>query len=520
MAHGRDGGSAAGNVTAAAAPETGRPGRPGRDSPGRGHDFDPSILRAYDIRGTVGRTLSGEDAFHVGRAFGTIVMRRGGETVVLGYDGRLSSPELATALGEGLARCGATVLGLGLASTPMAYFAAERLAADAAVVVTGSHNPASHNGFKLVLGGAPFFGEDIAGLGRMAALGDYQTGSGRIETRAVIGDYIERLRAELPSGRDLTVASDPGRDLAVASDPGRDLTVAWDPGNGAAGPVTEALAGVLPGRHVVINQAVDGTFPAHHPDPSRRENLQQLADVVAAEGCDLGIAFDGDGDRVGVIDRGGRMIDPEKLLMLFAGSVLESNPGAAVISEVKASQGLFDLIATLGGRPLMSPTGHSPIKAMMRRSGALLAGDVSGHFYFADRYGGYDDGAYAAVRLLDLVARNGGDLAAMVDALPASTATPEIRFTCPDTRKFEIVEHIARRLEIAGAEVVDIDGVRVSIGGGNWWLLRASNTEAALTARCEGRDRLGLDQAKHALVAALRDAGLKIDPAALFPVTA
>lgn len=496
MAHGHDGGSVAGNVTAAAAPAIDRPGSPGQTRPGRGHDFDPSILRAYDIRGTVGRTLSTEDAFHVGRAFGTIVMRRGGGRVVLGYDGRLSSPELAAALSDGLATCGATVLSLGLASSPMAYFAAERLAADATVVVTGSHNPPSHNGFKLMLGTAPFFGEDIVGLGRMAALGDYHSGSGRIETCTVIDDYIERLRAELPSGQGLTVA--------------------WDPGNGAAGPVTGLLAGVLPGRHVVINGEVDGNFPGHHPDPSRRENLQQLADVVAAEGCDLGIAFDGDGDRIGVIDRAGRMIDPEKLLMLFAGSVLENHPGAAVISEVKASQGLFDLIAEMGGKPMMSPTGHSPIKAMMRRTGALLAGDVSGHFYFADRYGGYDDAAYAALRLLDLVARNGGDLASMVDALPASTSTPEIRFACPDTRKFEIVENIARRLKTAGASVVDIDGVRVSIGGGNWWLLRASNTEAALTARCEGSDWVGLDQAKHALVAALRDAGLKIDPAMLF----
>ncbi len=284
------------------------------------------------------------------------------------------------------------------------------------------------------------------------------------------------------------------------------LAVAWDAGNGAAGPAMAALTARLPGRHVLLNETVDGTFPSHHPDPSVAANLAELITTVSEEGCDLGIAFDGDGDRIGVVDGKGRMISGDQLLMLLAREVLAAHPGAAVVSDVKASEALYDEVRRLGGTPVMWRTGHSPIKAKMRETGAALAGDVSGHVFFADRYYGFDDGLYAAVRLLDVVARAGRPLAELIDELPHTVITPELRIPWADADKFGLIERIRRRLASIGADVTDIDGVRVRTEDG-WWLLRASNTEGALTARAEASDDTGLDRLRRQIAESLEACG-------------
>ncbi len=455
----------------------------------QGHRLDPTILRQYDIRGVVGRTLTTADARAIGRGFAAMVGERGGGPICVGRDGRLSSPDLEAALVEGLTAAGAPVLRVGMGPTPMLYFATRTFEAAGGVMVTGSHNPPDHNGFKFVLGGAAFYGQDILRLGRIAATGAGTKGAaGGVTERPVLDAYVARL----------------ARDY----DGERPLSVAWDAGNGAAGEAMAKLAAVLPGRHLLLNQVVDGRFPAHHPDPTVARNLEQLRQTVAREGCDLGVAFDGDGDRIGVVDGRGRVVAGDQLMVLFARDVLRAHPGATIIADVKASQVLFDAVAEMGGVPLMWRTGHSLIKAKMAELGAPLAGEMSGHIFFADRYYGYDDALYAALRLIGLVGRSGASLAELRDALPRPVNTPELRFPCDDRRKFAVVDEVRRRLEAASREVITIDGVRVG-GGDGWWLLRASNPEPALVARCEAGDAAGLDRLKAELSDQLRESGVE-----------
>ena len=454
---------------------------------GAAHSFDQSVLREYDIRGIVGRTLSRDDARAVGRGFGTAVRERGGRRVACGRDGRLHSPDLQAALIEGLTSTGLDVVDIGLGPTPMLYFAAHTLAVDAGVQVTGSHNPAEYNGFKMLIGGKSFWGDDIRRMGVRCAAGDFATGAGGVSATDVLGAYLERLL----------------RDYR----PGRDLTVAWDAGNGAGGEVMRLLAGRLPGRHVLLNERIDGTFPAHHPDPTVAKNLVQLQDAVLREGADLGVAFDGDADRIGVVDGQGRILWGDQLMALFAREILAERPGATIIADVKASQTLFDEIARLGGAPLMWRTGHSIIKAKMHETKAPLAGEMSGHIFFADRWYGFDDALYAAVRILSIVARSSASLADLRDRLPAVLNTPELRFPVDESRKFHVVDEVKARLRAAGADVNDVDGVRVTTPDG-WWLLRASNTQDVLVARCEARDDAGLARLKAALVSELNRSGV------------
>ena len=451
------------------------------------HRFDPTVLREYDIRGVIGETLGTADALAVGRAFGTVVRRGGGGDVCLGYDGRLSSPELAAAVADGLAGCGLTVRRIGLGPTPMLYYAVHSSGADGGVMISGSHNPPDYNGFKFMLGTAAFFGADIRNLGKIAAAGDYATGEGRLEDDGMLDRYVEQLAADYRGERPLKVA--------------------WDAGNGAAGRAMEMLCARLPGRHIMLNQKIDGTFPAHHPDPTVAENLVQLQEVVLSEGCDLGVAFDGDGDRIGVVDGRGRILWGDQLMVLLAADVLAAHPGSTVIADVKASQVFFDEIARLGGRPLMWRTGHSLIKAKMVETGAKLAGEMSGHIFFADRYFGFDDALYAALRLLECVSGGTESLAQMRDRLPQPVNTPELRFPCAETRKFRVVEEVCARLRGEGAEIVDIDGLRVTTADG-WWLLRASNTQDVLVARCEAADEAGLQRVCRALTRQLELSGI------------
>ena len=456
------------------------------------HNFDPTTLREYDIRGIVGKTLHEADAHAIGRVFGSIVREAGGDKVAVGYDGRLSSPAMEAALVAGLMASGMHVIRIGRGPTPMLYYAATVLGTGGAVMVTGSHNPPDYNGFKMMIGKKPFFGADIQKIGERAAAGDVvQLAEGSEEQLDISAEYLARLLKDVEQ-----------------SDAHRPLKVVWDNGNGAAGDMLVRLVEQLPGTHIVLNGEIDGMFPAHHPDPTEAKNLVQLIDAVAEHKADLGIAFDGDADRVGAVDDKGGMIAGDQLLAILARDVLRTHPGATIIADVKASQVLFDDVAKHGGKPLMWRTGHSLIKAKMAELGSPLAGEMSGHIFFADHWYGFDDALYGALRLINIVGRMGSALSEVRGALPHVVNTPELRFDCDDLRKFEVIKEVAGRLREAGATVSDIDGVRVSTEDG-WWLLRASNTQAVLVARAEAKDEAGLERLKAALVKQLEASGLE-----------
>ena len=452
------------------------------------HDFHPTILREYDVRGIVGDTLTEADAGALGAAFGTRVVAAGGTSVAVGYDGRASSPGLRDRLVAGLAACGLHVHDVGVGPTPMLSYAVKHLATDAGVMITGSHNPPDYNGFKMTLLGKPFFGADIPDLARIASTAGYATGNGKVDHHDIRAAYVDRLLEEI---------------AGFAGTP----NVVWDPGNGAGAEILTRLVAKLPGDHHVINGTIDGTFPNHHPDPTVAENLAQLQAEVARRSADLGIAFDGDADRIGVVDGRGRILWADQLMMLYAADVLLDRPGAPIISDVKSSQVLFDEVARLGGRPIMWNTGHSIIKAKMAEEQAPLAGEMSGHIFFADRYYGFDDALYAGVRLLRLLQRQGKSLAELRDAIPPAVNTPELRFPCDESRKFTVIDEIKDRLAAAGADVNAIDGVRVNAADG-WWLIRASNTQDVLVARCEAADEAGLSRLKQQIAEQLTASGL------------
>ncbi|MEA3029126.1 MAG: phosphomannomutase [Sphingomonadales bacterium] len=436
------------------------------------HRFHPTSLREYDIRGIVGKTLGPDDAYAIGRGFGTRVRRKGGGKVAVGRDGRESSPLLEAALVRGLNESGVDAVRVGLGPTPMLYFAAAELDVDGAIMITGSHNPADYNGFKMVLAGDAFFGADIQELGRMAAAGDWDQGTGGTADVEIMDAYVDRLLK--------------GFDGAA-------YRIGWDAGNGAAGPALEKLAARLPGAHFLLYTDVDSRFPNHHPDPTEEANLADLKALVAKEGLDFGIAFDGDGDRIGAVDGSGRVVWGDQLLAILAEPVLAELPGATIIADVKASQALFDRVAALGGRPLMWKTGHSLIKSKMKETGAPLAGEMSGHIFFAHEYYGFDDALYAAVRLIRAVTRLGGSLTALRSAMPPVINTPELRFQIDESRKFAVVDEVLERLAASGARVDRTDGARVNTADG-WWLLRASNTQDVLVARAEANGQAGLDR--------------------------
>ncbi|MFO1071556.1 MAG: phosphomannomutase/phosphoglucomutase [Geminicoccaceae bacterium] len=439
------------------------------------HRFDPTLLREYDIRGIVGSTLHEADAEAIGRAFGTVVRAAGGRKVVLGWDGRLSSPMLAAAASRGFQAAGLEVLSIGMGPTPMMYFGVHELGADGGLQITGSHNPPDYNGFKMMLGKKPFYGADIQNLGRIAAEAAYAEGEGSETGIDLFERYVERLLADYRGTRPLNVV--------------------WDAGNGAAGPVMAALAARLPGRHQCLFAEVDGRFPNHHPDPTEPHNLVDLIAAVQAGGCELGIGFDGDGDRIGVVDGQGRIVYGDQILLILATDLFKRHAGATVIADVKSSQAFFDEIARLGGQPLMYKTGHSLVKAKMAEVGAPLAGEMSGHIFYQDGFYGHDDALYVAVRLLDILARGTVTMAELKDRMPVAFNTPEIRFDCPEERKFGAIAEIKAHLAAEAAEVNDIDGVRVRTADG-WWLARASNTQAVLVVRAEADTPEGLERLK------------------------
>jgi phosphomannomutase len=436
------------------------------------HRFNPTILREYDIRGIVGDTLTEADAYALGRTFAALATDEGARRIAVGRDGRTHSGMLESALVRGLTESGVDVVLTGMGPSPMLYFATHFLDVDGGIQVTGSHNPADYNGFKLLLKGRSVFGQEIQGIGRRAAAGDWTTGAGSTEEVDIREAYVNRL---------------------LEGFSGRAFRIGWDAGNGAAGPILDMLVERLPGQHEVIFSEVDGRFPNHHPDPTVEKNLAHLKALVADKGLDFGIAFDGDGDRIGAVDGSGRVIWGDQLMLILAEPVLKEQPGATIIADVKASQVLFDGIAALGGQPLMWKTGHSLIKSKMKETGAPLAGEMSGHIFFKHRWYGFDDALYAAVRLIEAVSQSGRSLTELMDDMPVSVATPEMRFQVDEVRKFAIVEEVRDRLSADGARVDATDGVRVSTGDG-WWLLRASNTQDVLVARAEAADQGGLDR--------------------------
>jgi phosphomannomutase len=456
------------------------------------HRFHPTSLREYDIRGIVGRTLGPDDAYAIGRGFGSLVRNAGGGKVAVGRDGRESSPLLEDAVVRGLNESGVDAIRVGLGPTPMLYYAEAVLDVGGGIMITGSHNPPDYNGFKMVLGHRAFFGEDIQRLGRMAAAGDWREGKGSVGDLDMIDAYVDRLLQGFDGGS---------------------FRIGWDAGNGAAGPALEKLAAKLPGEHHLLYTEVDSRFPNHHPDPTEEANLADLKALVAAKGLDFGIAFDGDGDRIGAIDGEGRVVWGDQLLAILAEPVLAEVPGSTIIADVKASQALYDRIAILGGTPLMWKTGHSLIKSKMKETGAPLAGEMSGHIFFAHDYYGYDDALYAAVRLIRAVTRLGGSLTALKSAMPAVINTPELRFQVDESRKFAVVEEVLERLAAAGADVNRTDGARVNTPDG-WWLLRASNTQDVLVARAEAKDDDGLGRLLAQIDAQLALSGVARGPQA------
>jgi phosphomannomutase len=436
------------------------------------HKFNPTILREYDIRGIVGTTLTEADAYALGRTYAALARDEGARRIAVGRDGRTHSGMLEAALVRGLIEGGVDAVLTGMGPSPMLYFATHYLDVDGGIQVTGSHNPSDYNGFKLLLKGRSVFGAEIQALGRRALAGDWTDGNGTTEEVDIREAYVDRL---------------------LQGFSGKGYRVGWDAGNGAAGPILDMLVERLPGQHHAIFTQVDGRFPNHHPDPTVEKNLEQLKALVADKELDFGIAFDGDGDRIGAVDGKGRVIWGDQLLMILAGPVLAAEPGATIIADVKASQILFDRIAELGGRPLMWKTGHSLIKSKMKETGAPLAGEMSGHIFFKHRWYGFDDALYAAVRLIEAVSASGRSLTEIMDGMPGSVATPELRFQVDEVRKFDIVDEVRGRLSANGAKVDATDGVRVSTGDG-WWLLRASNTQDVLVARAEAGDQAALDR--------------------------
>lgn len=454
------------------------------------HTFDPSILREYDIRGTVGNTLREADCYNVGRAFGTMLRRKGAKTVVVGFDGRESSPSFSNEVIRGLNECDLDVENIGVGPTPMVYFAMKSRGTDAAVVVTGSHSPVNYNGIKMALKSGPFYGESIQEIGRLAAAADYEQGSGKTVKVDVRDAYVDRLVKDYTGPKNLTVA--------------------WDNGNGAAGEILRRLVKKLPGKHFLLYDEIDATFPHHHPDPTVAKNLIDLQKAVREHKCDVGIGFDGDADRVGAVDADGTIIWADILMAIYAAEVLKTHPGAPIIADIKCSRVLFDEITRLGGKPIMWNTGHSLIKAKMLETKAPLGGELAGHICFADHYYGFDDGLYGAIRLLNIISHAGKPLSALVSHLPKIHNTPEVRFHVPAAIKFNIVPEIKKRLQIANIKDVtinDIDGVRVTTPEG-WWLVRPSNTEDVLTVRAESFTTQGLEHLKGQMIDQLKSSGI------------
>jgi phosphomannomutase/phosphoglucomutase len=438
-------------------------------------ELSPSIFRAYDIRGIVGETLTPEVVRLIGQSIGSEALDRSQDTLCIGYDGRHSSPELADALARGVMESGCNVIRLGAVPTPVLYFATNHLGTGSGVMVTGSHNPSNYNGLKIMLGGETLAEEAIQRLLQRAQTGDLHQGEGSASDQDVRRDYLDRILG----------------DIAVAAP----LKVVVDAGNGIAGELGPLLLEELGCEVIPLYCEVDGSFPNHHPDPGKPENLQDLIDRVRQEGADVGIAFDGDGDRLGVVTNEGKIIWPDRLMMLFARDVVSRNPGADVLFDVKCSRRLSGVISAAGGRPVMWKTGHSLMKAKMKETGALLAGEMSGHVFFGERWYGFDDGLYSAARLLEILGIEDRQASEVFAEFPEDISTPELNLEVTDEGKFRIIERLKDLADFGEANITTIDGVRVDYPDG-WGLCRASNTTPVLVLRFEAENESALERIK------------------------
>ncbi|TVR01412.1 MAG: phosphomannomutase/phosphoglucomutase [Deltaproteobacteria bacterium] len=426
--------------------------------------LNPHIFRAYDIRGVAESDLGNEVATAIGRALGTMARRRGARTFAVGRDCRLTGPRLAEAITAGLRSTGLDVVDMGAVPTPLLYFSVHHRDLGGGVQVTGSHNPPEFNGFKMMIGRDTLHGEEIAELHEMIVAGDFEQGEGALSTDSIEDAYVDWVVDNIRMGE-------------------RRLRVLVDGGNGIGGPVTMRLLKRLGVDVVGHCIEPDGTFPNHHPDPTIVETLDEMREVGARHGVDLSIGLDGDGDRIGVVDGNGEILWGDRLLILFSRAILQTHPGATIVSEVKCSQALFDDIARHGGKPIMWKAGHSLIKSKMKETGAALAGEMSGHIFFADRFFGFDDAVYSAARLVEILSRGPESLSERLADVPETFATPEIRVDCPEETKFLIAPRVAAHVGDR-FPVTDIDGVRVNFGDG-WGLVRASNTQPVLVLRAE-----------------------------------
>ncbi|MFN7924914.1 MAG: phosphomannomutase/phosphoglucomutase [Bryobacteraceae bacterium] len=440
-----------------------------------------TIFREYDIRGIADREMPSEDIRVLGQAFGTFLQRNGGKNINLGRDVRLSGQRLHDALLDGLITSGCAVTDIGVVPTPVLYHSVFHLKSDGAVMITGSHNPAEYNGFKTVCGGTTIHGDQIQEIYRLIQHGDLDAGAGAARAVDTVPDYVT--------------------DIASRFDWKRRIKVVVDAGNGTAGPVMKQLLPKLNCDAVELYFEPDGSFPNHHPDPTVEKNLEPLSKAVREHKADLGIAFDGDSDRIGAVDERGQVVWGDYLMLIYAREILSRKPGAKFIGEVKCSQVMYDTIEKLGGHPIMYKTGHSLIKAKMKQEHAELAGEMSGHMFFADRYYGFDDAMYAACRLMEIVANSGKPLSAQLDGLPRTVCTPEIRVDCPDEAKFEVIQRVRDGFRQTH-RVVDVDGVRVMFDGG-WGLARASNTQPVLVLRFEATSPELLEEYRHTVESAV-----------------
>lgn len=448
-------------------------------------NMNPQIFREYDIRGLAERDFDEDFARTLGRVHGSTIIQSGGTRVAVGRDARLTSDRYAEAVIDGFLDTGLHVYDLGICPTPLLYFSLFHLALDGGIMITASHNPSEYNGFKVCLGKETLYGAQIQELKTKVENGSFSDRSGgKRESSPMALPYEEHILRDIQS-------------LA------RPLRVVIDAGNGVAGPLAPQIARQLGCTVWEIACDLDGTFPLHHPDPTVPKNLQDLIRKVQEEKADLGIAYDGDGDRIGVIDEKGNILWGDELLILFSRDILSRHPGAVIISEVKCSQTLFDEIALRGGVPIMWKAGHSLIKAKMKEVQAILAGEMSGHMFFADRYFGYDDAIYASMRLLELLASEGRPLSTLLADLPKKVATPEIRVDCPDDKKFIITER-AKEYFRRHYDIVDVDGVRVQFPQG-WGLIRASNTQPALVLRFEADSEERLEEYRGIIEAKLKE---------------
>jgi phosphomannomutase len=446
---------------------------------------DPSIFKAYDIRGIVGRTIDEAFAEHLGRAFGTQARALGEQAVAVGRDGRLSGPGLAAALIRGLCAAGLDVIDLGPVTTPMLYYVAATRDAQgchSGIQVTGSHNPKDYNGFKMVMAGRAIYGDDIQKLRERIEAEDYASGAGHCTTMAIQDEYTRRITGDCKLSRPMKIVVDSGNGIPGASSPSVLRSLGCE--------VTE------------LYSEVDGDFPNHHPDPSKPENLADLIRTVQTTDAEIGLAFDGDGDRLGIVTKDGQIIYPDRQLMLLATDVLARNPGATVIFDVKCSQRLAPAIRAAGGVPMMWKTGHSLIKARMKDIGAPIAGEMSGHIFFGERWYGFDDATYTAARVLEILSRS-ADPSQVLNALPTSHSTPELNVPCAEGEPRRVVEALQRSAQFPGAEVSTIDGIRADYPDG-FGLIRASNTTPVLVLRFEGQTEGALARIERDFMDALR----------------